>query len=226
MITTLIFDAEGVVIDTEAMWDRAQEELLCAYGRRYDREVVKPLLSGRSSLEGALVLKTIYDLDDSEHVIDHKRMILLIKSLSHNVAFIPGFPEFFDKVSISFKTVIATAMNRVLFELVDKRLGVRRLFRDHVISLEDVAHRSKPEPDLFLFAARALGSAPSESVVIEDAPYGVEAARRAGMRCIALATTYPPSLLTDADLVVSSYAEIDLDALTGGGGRARSLGAG
>ncbi|MGH9022402.1 MAG: HAD family hydrolase [Acidimicrobiia bacterium] len=213
MITTLIFDAEGVVIDTEHMWDRAQEELLRDYGHRYDREVVKPLLSGRSSLEGARVLKGIYHLDDTAEVIDGKRMLLLIRHLSLEVDFISGFVEFFGKVSPLFKTAIATAMDLVLFDLVDQRLGVRRLFHDNIFSLEDVAHRSKPEPDLFLFAASALGSAPSESLVIEDAPYGVEAARRAGMGCIALATTYPPSLLLAADMVISSYAEIDVSTL-------------
>lgn len=213
MITTLIFDAEGVVIDTEEMWDRAQAELLKEAGQHYDRETVKPLLTGRSALEGARALKELHGLSASVEAISRRRNELVAGHLERGVALVPGFALFFSYVSGRFKTAIATSMDCDLFDLADRRLGLRRLFRDRFFTLEDVGHRSKPAPDLFLCAARSLGSSPRECAVIEDAPLGIEAARRADMRCIALATTYPRSQLAAADVVVSSFSEIDLSAL-------------
>lgn len=215
MITTLIFDLEGVVIDTEEIWDRAQAELLEEAGHHYHRESVKPLLTGRSSIDGARVLKEFYGLATSVEALSRRRNELVAGHLEQGVALVPGFAPFFRALSGRLKTAIATSMDRRLFDLADRQLGLRRLFGDRVLTLEDVGHRSKPAPDLFLRAARSLGSSPTECTVIEDAPLGIEAARRAGMRCIALATTHPPSDLAAADLVVSSFSEIDISALDG-----------
>jgi beta-phosphoglucomutase-like phosphatase (HAD superfamily) len=72
-----------------------------------------------------------------------------------------------------------------------------------------VGHRSKPNPDIFLHAASRLDAKPENCLVIEDAPHGVEAAKRAGMKCIALTTTYDRQILCNADLVVDSFAQIE-----------------
>jgi beta-phosphoglucomutase len=76
-----------------------------------------------------------------------------------------------------------------------------------------VGYRSKPNPDIFLHAANRLGVRPENCVVIEDAPHGVEGARRAGMKSIALTTTYERSTLSQADVVVDSFAQINLAVL-------------
>ncbi|MCF8107069.1 MAG: HAD family phosphatase [Desulfohalobiaceae bacterium] len=75
------------------------------------------------------------------------------------------------------------------------------------------AASSKPNPDLFLYAAEALGSDPGRCLVIEDAPHGIEAAHRAGMACIGIASTYPPGRLNRADAVVKHFSDIDLRSL-------------
>jgi beta-phosphoglucomutase len=80
--------------------------------------------------------------------------------------------------------------------------------------LIDVEQRSKPNPDLFLHAAGRLEARPENCVVIEDAPHGVEAARRAGMKCIALTTTYDRRKLSQADIVVDTFDQIDLATFT------------
>jgi len=73
--------------------------------------------------------------------------------------------------------------------------------------------RGKPAPDLFLYAAEQLHSSPQRCIVIEDSPNGIEAANRAGIFCIGIATTFAPSRLTKANRVVSSFEEIDLSQL-------------
>ena len=137
-------------------------------------------------------------------------MELVRRLLEEQVEFVAGFREFFQRVQPAYRTCIATAMHEDLLAIVDRRLGLSKLFGDRIYSLIAVGRRSKPNPDIFLHAAGRLGAKPENCLVIEDAPHGVEAARRAGMKCIALTTTYDRQILCNADLVVDSFAEIDL----------------
>jgi len=82
-----------------------------------------------------------------------------------------------------------------------------------IVSAEDVAHK-KPAPDLFLAAARKLGIEPARCAVVEDAVNGIQAAKAAGMRCVAAAQTFPPDTLHLADLVRSTIAMVTLADLT------------
>jgi len=95
-------------------------------------------------------------------------------------------------------------------EIADQRLRLSELFNGNVFSVAEIGYVSKPNPDIFLYAARKLNSQPEHCLVIEDSPHGIEAAKRAGMRCIALTTTYTRDKLAQADLVVDSYSQIDL----------------
>jgi beta-phosphoglucomutase len=211
-IDTVIFDAEGVVIDTESLWDDAQRDFLRRFGKTYDRAMIKPLLAGRTMLDGARVLKEELGLPGAPEELAAAR-IDSARRLFDEVKFIRGFRAFFDAVAPRFKTCIATSMYPELFWDVADYLDLRSLFEDRMFNINDVGGRGKPAPDLFLFAASALGSGPQSCVVIEDAPNGVEAAHNAEMPCIGLTTTFEPSILREADLVVSSFDEIDVAAL-------------
>ena len=90
-----------------------------------------------------------------------------------------------------------------------KRQTADEAFEMVTVTLSDVDHRSKPDPALFRFAAERLGVPPQYCLVIEDAPRGVEAAKRAGMACVALTTTYDPGKLQQADAIADSFAEIE-----------------
>jgi beta-phosphoglucomutase-like phosphatase (HAD superfamily) len=207
-VDTVIFDAEGVVVDTEKLWDLAQRDFLARRGLDYDRARIKPLLAGRASEEGMRELQRVLDLPGDPRELAAERLELLRSHLA-DVDYVPGFREFFAAIAPWFKTGLATAMEPELFELVDRRLELSELFRGHVYTLDNVAGRGKPAPDLFLHAASMLDSEPGSCVVIEDAPSGIAAARAAGMRCIGLATTFERELLAEADLVVESFAELD-----------------
>ncbi|HKJ87934.1 MAG TPA: HAD family phosphatase [Gammaproteobacteria bacterium] len=204
----LIFDAEGVVLDTEPLWDRAQAELLRKRGRGYDRDRIKPLLAGRAPEEGMAVLKGELGLSDDPAALAEERDALVRRAFSEEARFIPGFPDFFARVRADYPAALATAMDAGLLARVDRRLGLSALFTGHLYTAADAGGRGKPHPDLFFHAARRLGVAPERCLVLEDAPHGIEAARRAGMRCIGLATTFPPARLRAADHVVVDYDEI------------------
>ena len=211
-LNTVIFDGEGVVIDTEGAWDLAQEEFLRRRGLSYDRARLKPLLTGRSGAEGIEVLKRTYGLKENPATMEQERRAIMKEHLAEGVRYVDGFESFFERISGLYKTCLATAMDLDLFEIADACLGLRGLFSGNVFTLSG-SHRSKPYPDLFLHAAQEMGTSPPNCVVIEDSPYGIEAARRAGMASIGLAGTYTEQLLQDADLVVGSFEEIDLGSL-------------
>ena len=89
-------------------------------------------------------------------------------------------------------------------------MPISRFFGGRVYFPSHVGGRAKPAPDLFLYAAAQLGAPPERCLVIEDSPRGIEAARRAGIPVIALATTHEKEMLQEADRVVGSFGEIVL----------------
>jgi beta-phosphoglucomutase len=113
-----------------------------------------------------------------------------------------------------FKVAVASSADLVKIEANLLQIGLPPTAWDAVVSAEDVV-RKKPAPDLFLAAARKLGVAAAECVVIEDAVNGVEAAKAAGMRCVAVAQSFPPEKLREADLVKPVIGEVALGDLTG-----------
>jgi len=212
-ITTIIFDADGVVIDSERMWDSAQAAFARRHGIPYERQKVKALLAGRSQAEAVEILKTEYGLAGDTSSLANERMELVKRELEKGVEFVLGFREFLERIRIDYQTCVATSMPEELLAIVDGRLGLAKLFPGRIFSLIAVGYRSKPNPDIFLHAARQMNAKPADCLVIEDAPNGIEAARRAGMKCVALTTTFDRQTLSRADHVVDSFSQIDLAGL-------------
>jgi len=208
-ISTIIFDADGVVVDSEKMWDRAQAEFALWLGVPYEPKKLKPLIAGRSQSEAVEILRAEYGIAGDTTLLVIKRMELVKAEFKEGVQFVPGFAEFFQHVKSDYGTCIATSMPEELLAIVDAHLGLSKLFGERIFSLQAVGYRSKPNPDLFLHAARQLGATPANCLVIEDAPNGVEAAKRAGMKCVALTTTFARPQLSRADHVVEAFAEIN-----------------
>ena len=208
-ITAIIFDADGVVIDSEGRWDRAQEKFARGHGLPYERQKLKALLAGRSQAEAVAILKAEYGIAGDTESLANERMELVKREFERGVEFVPGFREFFHRIQADYKTCIATSMPEELLAIVDARLGLSRLFGRKIFSLTAVGYRSKPNPDIFLHAASQLGAEPVNCLVIEDAPNGIEAAHRAGMKCVGLTTTFDRETLSRASLVVDAFKDID-----------------
>ena len=126
-----------------------------------------------------------------------------------------GFGAFADAArAAGIKVACATAGDADNIVLVLGHLD-RHGFFDAVVGAHDVT-RGKPHPDLFLLAAQRMGVDPAECLVFEDAPHGIEAARRAGMRAVAIATTLPADELGAPDHVIAratDFGELDLSSL-------------
>jgi beta-phosphoglucomutase-like phosphatase (HAD superfamily) len=213
-IETLVFDGEGVVIDSEPVWDRSQREFLRTYGIEYDRATLKPLLTGRSLLDGTRVIQDIYGIEGDVRALATQRVDIVRHLFEREVGFIEGFEGFFTWARQRYEVCIASAMDDELLAAVDKRLHLSELFEGHIFTVRMVDGRSKPEPDLFLYAAQRMGTPASKCLVIEDSPLGVEAAHRAGMPCAALTSTYERAAHDSADIVVDRFTELQ-DILAG-----------
>lgn len=206
----VICDLDGTVIDTERVWDTAARTLLGRRGKEFDREHVKPLMMGKHIHESTKILLEKHGIEENVDDVVHERRELVREILAKEVRYIPGADDFIRTIKATRAVAIATALERTLIGVVDEALKLSELFDGHVYSIEEVGNVSKPNPDIFLYAAKKVDVAPEHCIVLEDAPLGVQAAKNAGMTCIALTTTVPREKLTLADKVVDSYAEIQL----------------
>jgi HAD superfamily hydrolase (TIGR01509 family) len=211
MIDTIIFDAEGVVFDSQTLWDQGQAEFL---GRRkipYNRETIKHLLTGRSLSEGARVMQEVYGFPGDPEELAAERLEIMKKLFTASLTFIDGFVSFHRSVRENYKICLATSLATELLGIAESTLNLSSVFSGNIFSIKDVGGVGKPQPDIFLYAAEKLQSPAKTCLVIEDAPLGVEAAKRAGMQCVALTTTYGQDKLIQADLIVDSFAQIELE---------------
>ncbi|OGD89400.1 hypothetical protein A3J17_04810 [Candidatus Curtissbacteria bacterium RIFCSPLOWO2_02_FULL_40_11] len=210
MIKAVIFDLEGVIVDSERHWDKSDTKFLKNHGIKYDSKRIKPLLMGKNLHEGVKILQGIYDLrGEVEDLVQERRDIII--NLYPTTNFIPGFKCFFNKVKKLYSTGVATSIERRFLEIIDNKLGISNLFNNHVYSIADIGFTSKPNPDIFLFVADKIKTKPEECLILEDSPNGIEAAKRAGMKCIALTTSTDRKRLKGADFIVDSYSQIELN---------------
>ena len=207
----IIFDAEGVIIDTEhSVWTPADSEFFRNHSIPYEEERVKHALAGRSLQDGVRVLKQMFPLKGDDEDLAEERLRLVRKHFKEDIKFVPGFEKFYAKASGDYKTAVATSLRAEFLGLVEKRLGLKGMFNGHVYTIEMVGNKSKPDPAVFLYAAKMLGVRPEECIVIEDAANGIEAAKKAGMYAIGITTSFRRDKLSSADQVVEGFGEIVL----------------
>lgn len=228
----LIFDVDGVIADTEAVNASASilmfEELFGLRGvRREDFEAGL----GRGAEAYVRAAATVHGLQLSAEQVERAtaaRQAIFLRMLRADP--LPAFPGVLELMqsaleSSDIRVAIATSSAREKSRAVLDSAGVP-YGRMVYITGSDV-ERKKPDPELFLTAARGLDTAPERCVVIEDAPDGIEAARRAGCAVVAVTNSAPAAKLSAADRIVASLTEISIDDIralsgrrAGGGDRA------
>lgn len=213
MMTTIIFDAEGVVIDTQKIWEQADIEFLSRRNISTDIKQLHSQIVGTNLVVGSQIMQQIFGFPGNPEKLAEERYIIVKELFSTKINFVPGFLEFYKQIKDKYKISIATALKKELMVIVNNNLHLTSLFSDHIYHITDVGNLSKPSPAIFLYAAQKLGSNPNECVVIEDAPNGISGAKRAGMKCIALTTTFHKDKLTEADIIVEHFKNINLDKI-------------
>ncbi|MFP3871113.1 MAG: HAD family hydrolase [Syntrophobacteria bacterium] len=210
-LETVIFDMDGVVIDSEPLWSKAERELLACRNLSYAPQL-KSLLMGRNSREAVTLLIEHYNLNERLDRVIHEREELVAGLYQRYLQPIPSVLELIRSIrKEGIKTALTSSSSQYLVRLALDKLGIAHQF-DHVVSDDQVA-RGKPAPDGYLSAAKQLEAAPENCLVIEDAPNGVAAAKAAGMRCLAVSTSVNAAELGTADLVVRGFEEVDVSML-------------
>lgn len=214
----IIFDMDGTIISTEIMWQTATQNILDIYASHLDQEKkneIKVYLKGLALYESCKYIKK-HSLQDVsvEEILEEKARQAHSLYATHGLTFIPYFPEFHAQVkNLNLKHAIATNATQ---ETVDKTLTMlplRNFFAEHIYNVDMVNRVCKPQPDIFLHAAKKIDVAPKDCIVIEDSPHGIKAAKAAGMYCIAINTGKDRHLLGQADEIVDCYTEINLEKI-------------
>lgn len=178
----VIFDCDGVLVDSEAIAAAVLTETLAGLGTDIDEATVYRRFLGRSLDAVRDVLAQEYGLTSSGDIIPPSFRERLIKRFRAELKPIPGVAEAVKRINLA--RCVASSSRPERLRLTLGLTGLLPLFDPNIFSTTMVL-RGKPAPDLFLHAASAMNISPSDCVVIEDSPAGVEAAKRAGMRVFA-----------------------------------------
>jgi HAD superfamily hydrolase (TIGR01509 family) len=213
-ILAVVFDMDGVLVDTEHLWDEVREELTTEWGGRYTPEAQEAMM-GMSSLEWSRYLHETVGLREPPETINAEVVRRMLARYEIELPVVPGAVEAVRRLDgEGFKLAVASSSNRELIETVLRRIELAALF-EATVSSEEV-RRGKPWPDVYLEAARRLNVPTSRCAAVEDSASGIRAARAAGMRVLAYPNRhYPPrpAALALADRVLRSLAELDSTAL-------------
>ena len=184
-VTTVIFDLDGTLVDSEPNYHEAGRRVLAAHGVRDFTWEEHTRFIGVGTRETMETLRTEHGIEAPvEQLLEEKNRAYL-ELAGRSTRVFPGMLSLVHRLhSAGHRTGVASGSSREAIEAVLRCAGLSELLPVRV-SAEEVAH-GKPEPDVFLEAARRLGARPADCVVLEDAPPGAAAARRAGMRCVAV----------------------------------------
>jgi len=211
MIRAVIFDMDGVVSDTQGLHTAVEESLLRKHGIRMSAQEITEKYASVPDKEffGKLFKEHKVSVNPDSVIKEKYRIMSASKS---RIVPIAGVKELIQELKKQkFMLAIASASPLEFIEFVISELGLKGIF-DSITSSNEVS-RGKPEPDVFLLAAKKLGCKPEECVVIEDTSRGMTAAKRAGMKCIGFAWDHEKEY--PADILVKDLREITVEMIRG-----------
>ena len=215
-IDAIVFDLDGVLVQTEEIWDEVRGRYIVEQGGRYDEEAQRAMM-GMSSKEWSAYLADDLGVPRTAEQVNADIVELMAASYREHLPLIPGAVEAVERLAAVFTLGVASSSNRELIDLVLELSGLGRHFRA-TVSSEEVP-RGKPAPDVYLEACRRIGAEPARAAAVEDSHAGIGAAKAAGMRVIAVPNpAYPPGdeALEQADLVLSALDELTAEAVQSG----------
>jgi len=208
VIAAVVVDMDGVLIESEEVWDSVREAYVRERGGRYDAEVQRAMM-GMSSTEWSQYLHDVAGIPDAPAAINDEVVRRMLDAYRAHVPLVDGAVDAVERLARVYPLGLASSSNRSLIDAVLDVAGVTSLFAA-TVSSEEVA-RGKPAPDVYLEAARRLGVDATRCAAVEDSHGGIRSANAAGMRVIAFPNpTYPPDeeSLARADVVIRSLDEL------------------
>lgn len=216
LIAAVIFDMDGVLLDSEQIWDRVREQYAREIGGRWHDGAQRDMM-GMSAREWPRYMHERLGITRSPEQIDHD-VVERVLAVYHDDGFpiLPGAVEAVRRIAARWPLGLASSSDRVVIDDVMRATPFGECFTV-TVSSEEVA-RGKPSPDVYLRAAEMLGTDAARCAGVEDSSNGILALRNAKIRAIAIPNPhYPPSeeALRAADVVVRSIAELRVEIVSG-----------
>jgi len=213
MLKAVLFDMDGVLVDTEELTFLAAQQMFEEHGIAVTREDFRPYIgTGENSYIGNVARKYGFPLDIGR---DKKRMYDLFGVLAKGrLKALPGVRDFIEVCHRKgLKLAVATSADRVKMMINLEETGLSQEKFDVLINGQEVV-KKKPHPEIYMVTAARLGIRPEECLVVEDAVNGIEAATSAGMRCLAITNSFTAKELGKADWICDSLEHYPAEALT------------
>jgi HAD superfamily hydrolase (TIGR01509 family) len=207
-VDAVIFDLDGVLIDSESVWDAARREVVAENGGAWTDSATRAM-QGMSSPEWSRYLRDELGVALEPEEISHQVVQRVLAAYEREVPLLPGAVEAVRRLAGRWPLGLASSANRPVIDAVLASAGLTECF-SATVSGDEVAH-GKPSPDVYLAAADKLGVEPRRAAAVEDSANGLRAGAAAGMLVIAVPNReFPPGAdaLALADLVVDSVGEL------------------
>jgi len=207
----VVFDLDGVLIDSERLWDQARREVATGHNGHWRADATAAML-GMSSVEWSEYMRDTLAVDLPPDQIVDLVVANLTEQYRRGLPLIPGALEAVRRIGRRWPLALASSAGRPVIDTVLAVAGLQREFQVTVASEE--VPRGKPAPDVYLEAARRLGQPPRACAAVEDSDNGIRSALAAGLRVVAIPNRdYPPpaSVLAKAQLVIGSLADLTVE---------------
>jgi HAD superfamily hydrolase (TIGR01509 family) len=211
VIRAVAFDLDGVLLDSERLWDQARREVAIGHHGRWRADATTAML-GMSSVEWSGYMRDALAVDLAPEQIVDLVTANLLERYRHGLPLVPGAVAAVRRIGRRWPLALASSAGRPVIDTVLGVAGLRNEFQA-TVSSEEVA-RGKPAPDVYLEAARRLGQPPPACAAVEDSGSGIRSALAAGLRVVAVPNRdYPPpaSVLAEAQVVIDSLADLTVE---------------
>ncbi len=208
MIEAVVFDLDGVIVDSEQVWDEVRERYTRETGGSYTEQATREMM-GMSSSEWSRYMAMELGVPGTPAEINAAIVERMLERYGAAPPLVPGAVDAVRRVASRFPLAIASSSNPELIDVVVAATGLGDVFEVRVSS-QEVA-RGKPAPDVYLEAARRLGVGAARCGAVEDSHNGIRSAKAAGMRVVAVPNPhFPPDeeAMAQADVVLASVADL------------------
>jgi HAD superfamily hydrolase (TIGR01509 family) len=201
----VVFDMDGLLLDTEVVWQAAEEQLFAAHGAVFTREDKMAVIGTSFDLTARYFAERLGQPPDRGPALVEEMVLAMYEALQVDVAGRPGAMELVARLRGRLPLALASNSPR---RLVDAALATARLTDvfDVIVTSDDVA-LSKPAPDIYLLVCQRLGVEPEHVLALEDSAAGVASAKAAGLACIAV-PQFAETDVAAADRVIDSLEEL------------------
>jgi len=208
LIAAVIFDLDGLLLDSESVWDEARRDYVAEHGGRWRDEATRAMM-GMSSVEWSRYGRDELEVDRDASLISAEVAARVGRLYRERLPLMPGATEAVERIGARWPLGLASSSNREVIDLVLELSEFGPRF-EVTVSSEEVEH-GKPAPDVYLETARRMSVEPSGCAAIEDYHNGIQSAKGAGMRVIAIPNPRfapSPEALEVADRVIASLDEL------------------